>query len=142
MGNERSCLFSGVPDFCMQKFREINVRYSNHNLGIVLVQKYFKVALEWKPVHSLFIKWYYRHMRHACTCKPVCRDRLTLNFHPHSVAPCILGLGNGAQRSVPTASTGDKVERGPKCSGAPALSPCHGAVGREKRLSVRCRLRF
>ena len=48
-----------------EKFREINVGYSNHNLGIVLVKKYFEVALEWKPVHSLFIKWYYGHMTHT-----------------------------------------------------------------------------
>lgn len=125
-GNEHWRLVSGVPTLAYKKFREINVGYSNHNLGIVLVKNYFKVALEWKPVHSL---WCCGHMTHTCTHKPVCRDRLTLNFHPHSVAPCILGSGNGAQRSVPAASTGEKVERGAKCGGAPALSRCHGAAG-------------
>lgn len=130
MGNEHQHLVSAVPGFTTQKISEISISCSNHNLGIVPVQKYFKVALEWKPVCSLFINWYCRHMTHTCMHKPVRRDSLPLNSHPRVVTPCLLGSGNGAQRSVPAASTGDKVERGTKCSRAPALSPCHGAAGR------------
>lgn len=39
----------------------MNIGYSNHNLGIV-VKNHFQVALEWKPVDSL---WCCGHMTHT-----------------------------------------------------------------------------
>ena len=66
------------------------------------------------------------------THRPVHRHRRTLDFHPHSVTPCILGLGNAVQRSGPAVRIRDRVEKGLKGSRAAARSPRHRAAGTGK----------
>lgn len=124
------CLFSGVHKKC----REMNVGRSNHTWVLNIAEELWSGS-------SLFMKCCCGHMTHTPT-QPgaVCWDSLTLNFHPHSITPHILGSGMGAKVSPYCQHPGQGGNEA-KVQWGPSLEPSRGC-GRGRRLLGRHSLQF